>query len=405
VSILRRLLAYGRAVLKWDACLDAIRDWRKQGQIPTSVVVRSVVAMCLCRLGSLNALGQTSGSGTWRRWLGRALPSPDTIGRVAGLVDLDGVRAFGHHLYERLKRGKALNAPAHGLIAAVVDGHELHASYKRHCPGCLERKIQTANGERIQYYHRLAAVSLVLRDLQLMLDAEAILPGEDEVAAALRLLERVVKQYPRAFDLVQGDALYADSRFFNWAIDHGKHALAVLKDDRRDLLQDARRLFEDIPPSFVQDGGVRQECRDLAGFTTWPQVKTPVRVVASRESRTIRRQLDGKEEELVTDWFWVTTLPKTHATTGVVVRIGHGRWGIENQGFNELVNEYHADHVYRHEPTAIVMFWLMTQLCMNVFMAFFIRNLKPAVQKAFTMRHVARLMLAELYLPLVRAPT
>jgi hypothetical protein len=405
VSILRRLLAYGRAVLKWDAPLDAIRDGRKQGQIPTSVVVRSVVAMCLCRLGSLNALAQTAGSGILRRWLGQALPSPDTIGRVAGLVDMEGLRALGHHLYERLKRGKALSAPAHGLIAAIVDGHELHASYKRHCSGCLERKIQTAHGERIQYYHRVVAVSLVLRDLQLMLDAEAILPGEDEVAVALRLLERVVKQYPRAFDLVQGDALYADPRFFNWAIDHGKHAMAVLKDDRRDLLQDAMRLFQDVAPSCTQDGKVARECRDLEGFTTWPQVKTPVRVVASRESRSIRRQLDGKVKESLADWLWVTTLPKAHASTGAVLQIGHRRWSIENQGFNELVNQYHADHVYRHEPTAIVVFWLLAQLCLNVFMAFFIRNLKPAVRKAFTMRHVARLMLAELYLPLVRAPT
>ncbi|MFH0981094.1 MAG: hypothetical protein V2A79_06115 [Planctomycetota bacterium] len=42
---------------------------------------------------------------------------------------------------------------------------------------------------------------------------------------------------------------------------------------------------------------------------------------------------------------------------------------------------------------------------LNVFVAFFRRNLKPAVQKAVSMLHVARLMLAELYLPLARGPT
>ena len=258
--------------MKWDAPLEAIRDGRKQGRIPTSVILRAVLAMCFCRLGSLNALGQTAASGTWRRWLGQGLPSPDTIGRVACLVDLEGVRALGHHLYVRLKRGKALAPPAHGLLAAILDGHELHASYKRHCPGCLERKIQTASGERIQYYHRVVALSLTTRDLRLMLDAEPILPGEDEVAAALRLLDRVVRQYPRAFDLVQGDALYADPRFFHWAIQHGKYALAVLKDDRRDLLQDAQRLFEDMSPTSVRDGNCLRECWDLEGFTTWPLV-------------------------------------------------------------------------------------------------------------------------------------
>jgi hypothetical protein len=391
--------------LKWDAPLEAIQDGRKQGRIPTTAVVRAILAMCFCRLGSLNALGQTKPSPFWRGWLGEGLPSPDTLGRVACLVDLQGVRALAHHLYERLKRAKALKAPPHGLIAAIVDGHEMHATYRRHCPGCLERQIETDRGKRTQYYHRVVAVSLATRDVTLLLDAEAILPGEDEVAAALRLLDRVIRDYPRAFDLIQGDALYADPRFFNWAIAHGKYALAVLKDDRRDLLQDAQRLFEDMSPTSVRHRDCLRECWDLEGFRTWPQVKVPVRVIRSRETCSTRRQLDRQMHTQTTQWYWVTTLPMPQAPTGAVVDIGHGRWGIENQGFNELVNQYHADHVYRHEPTAMLVFWLLTQLALNVFVAFFGRNLKPAVQKACSMLHVARLMLSELYLPMARAQT
>jgi len=391
--------------LKWDAPLEAIRDGRVQGRIPTSVIVRAVVAMGLCRLGSLNALGQTKGSSFWSRWLGHALPSPDTIGRVAGLVDVESLRALGHHVYERLKRGKALMPPSHGLLALVVDGHETHATYKRHCPGCLERTIHAANGDRTQYYHRLVDASLVTADMHVLLDAEPILPGQDEVAVAVGLLDRLVRDYPRAFDVVGGDALYADPRFFNWAVDHGKHALAVLKNDRRDLLQDAQRLFEDQPPTVVRDASPRRQCWDMEGFTTWPQVKVPVRVVASHETRQVRRQLDGQLEQEVSQWYWVTTLGAKQASTGAVAQMGHHRWGIENEGFNELVNQYHADHVYRHEPTALLVFWLLTQLCLNVFTAFFTRNLKPAARKAFSMLHVARLMLAELYLPPTHAPT
>ena len=392
-------------MLGWEAAIDTVSDHRVQAQIPTSVVVRAVLGMGLCRLGSLNALGQTKDSSFWSRWLGRALPSPDTIGRVAGFVDVESLRALGHHIYERLKRGKALSPPPHGLLALVVDGHETHATYKRHCPGCLERTLHTDHGDRVQYYHRLVDASLVTADLHVLLDAEPILPGEDEVAAALRLLDRLIRDYPRAFDVVQGDALYADPRFFHWAIDHGKHALAVLKNDRRDLLQDARRLFEDLPPTVVQVASPRRECWDLEGFTTWPQVKVPVRVVHSHETRQVRQQLDRRMKEDVTDWYWVTTLPAKIASTGAVVQMGHHRWGIENEGFNELVNQYHADHVYRHEPTAMLVFWLLTQLCLNVFAAFFRRNLKPAVRSAFSMLHVARLLLAELYLPHARAPT
>jgi hypothetical protein len=383
--------------LGWEGPLDAVTDARKQGQIPTRVILRSVVVMILSRLGSLNALEQTRPSGFWGRWLGRKLPSADTVGRVCNLVDLQGVRQVQHQIYDRLKRGKALADLVPGLSLAVVDGHECHATYRQRCGGCLERTIHAETGDRLQYYHRYVAVQIVAKDLCLALDIEPVLPGEDEVATTLRLLDRVVQDYPRAFDVIAGDAKYADPRFFHWALDHGKHALAVLKDDRRDLLQDAERLFADQPPTSVRDGTVRRECWDLEGFRTWPQVRLPVRVVRARETRSIRRQLDRQVEQLVSEWTWVTTLPKKLAPTGEVVVMGHDRWCIENEGFNELVNQWHANHVYKHEPTAMLVLCLLTLICLNLFLAFYQRNLKPAVRAAASMLLVSRRIAAELH--------
>ena len=391
-------------MLRWDAALKSIRDRRKQGRIPTEAIVRAVLTMFFCRLGSLHALGQTRGSSWWPRALGRALPSPDTIGRVGGLIELDDVRALGWQVYTRLKRGKALRPPAHGWLTALLDGHEVHASYQRHCAGCLERTIHTQRGDRIQYYHRVVSVSLMTQDLRVLLDAEPVRAGEDEIATALRLLDRVVQAYPRAFDLVQGDGLYTDPRFFQWAAAHGKYALSVLKNERRDLLQEAQQLFDSMPPVTVQEEKVRRECWDLEGFRTWPQVGVPVRVIRSRETRRVRRQLDRQVHEEHSEWYWATTLPRRQAPTGTVVHLGHGRWDIENQGFNELVNRWHADHVYRHDPTALLVFWLLAQLCLTVFYAFFRRNLKPAARAAMSMLHVSRLLTAELYRSPTRAP-
>lgn len=72
------------------------------------------------------------------------------------------------------------------------------------------------------------ALSLVGSDFYLMLDAEPQRPGEDEVAAALRLLDRVLQAYPRAFDAVVADGLCAVGPVFNhivqmvnqWHADH-----------------------------------------------------------------------------------------------------------------------------------------------------------------------------------------
>ena len=359
--------------------------------------MRAVAVMFLSRLGSLNALEQTQPSRWWPRWLRGEMPSADTIGRVSALSDPSDVRAVHHHLYSRLKRIKAIEPPSHGLMAGILDGHESHATFRRCCSGCLRRTVHTKDGDRIQYYHRYVALALLGRDAYLMVDAEPQRPGEDEVAAALRLLDRFLLAYPRAFDVLLADGLYADSRVFNYLIAKGKDVMAVLKDDRRDLVQDARALFAPTVPLAIEDDRCRRLCWDMEGFTSWPQVNEPVRVVRSLETRTVRRQLDGQLEDVRSDWLWVTTLAQAKAPTRAAVQLGHARWTIENQGFNEMVTRWHADHVYRHEPTAMLVLWLLAMACLNLFLAFYRRNLKPAVRRSVSMLHVSRLIAAELY--------
>jgi len=377
--------------------LDAVCDARRQPQIPTPVVMRALAVLFLVRLGSLNALAQTRRQPFWCRWLGSDLPSADTLGRVASQVEISDLRAVQQQVYVRLKRGKALPAPVHGLIAAVVDGHESHATFRRHCPGCLTRTIHAAGGDRTQYYHRHVSLQLVGADWTLLVDAEPQRPGEDEVAAALRLLERVLARYPRAFEVLVADGLYADPRVFNFVFTHGKDILAVLKDNHPALLEDARSLFATLTPT---SGRYRlRTCQwwDLVGFTTWPQVAASIRIVRSVETWSVQRQRDGQVEPQQTEWFWVTTLAPTPAPTAAVVQLGHARWAIENAGFNELVTRWHADHVYRHEPTALLVFTLLAMLCLNVFLMFYRRDLKPAARQAASRLHVARLITAELY--------
>ena len=385
--------------------MDAIRDSRRRPQIAARTIVRAVVVMFLSRRGSLHALEQTRPSQFWARWLGQEMPSADSIGRICSRMDASGVRASVHQVYSRLKRMKALEPPAHGLMQAVVDGHETTASRKRCCSECCQRILHTEAGDVVEYYHRHAVLRLVGQDLSLMLDAEPVRPGEDELAASRRLVERVLDGYPRAFDVVAGDALYANTEWFKFVLARGKHALAVLKDNRPNLVEDARTLFGVLPASLDEPAGNRRRRYwDSDGFTSWPELAPRVRVVRSLETYTVRRQLDKREEELTSDWLWVTTLPKPRASTQAVVNMGHDRWTIENQGFNELVNRWHADHVYKHKPTALLVFFLFALLCLNVFVAFYRRNLKPAARKAVNMLHVAQLIATELYASILAGP-
>jgi hypothetical protein len=346
-------------------------------------------------------IGLGSHSRFFRRWLGQSVCSAGSVGRVMALTEAGGLRRGIHHLYDRLKRNKAL--PDHrGLAVAVLDGHESHASYRRHCPGCLERILRTGQTERTQYYHRQVTLMLLPGSrpgcvpVRFLLDHEPQRAGEDEVATALRLLERVLGSYPRGCDLVLADALYATAPFFSFLLARGKHALTVLKDDRRNLCRDAAARFAACPPEAGRFRSRKCLWWDFPGLLSWPQVKVAVRVIRSQETHTVRRQLDGEDEQLTSDWVWVTTLPAQSVPTGRVVALGHQRWDIENYGFNELVKGWHADHIYRHDPNAIECFLLLAFLACNLFQTFFALNLKPQIRKGRTRAFWSSLMATEI---------
>ena len=403
ITVLRRLIAYSEKIFDLSRDIVApISDRRPEPRISTAAVVKSALVMFWARIGSLNALELAAGSRFWKTWLGEPAGSADTVGRVHALLDPDGLRQGIHHIYDCLKRNKAL-PDFQGMAVAVLDGHESHASYLRHCSGCLQRTIHFETGARVQFYHRQVTLMLLphaprgRNPVRLLLDHEPQRAGEDEVATALRLLARVIPAYPRAFDLLLVDALYAKAPFFNFLIARGKHALVVLKDDRRNLYQDVAGLFVRIAP---KSGSYRsRQCSwwDFPDLVSWPQVNAPVRVVRSLETYSVRRQADKKDAVQTSDWIWATTLPPTQVSTERVVRFGHQRWDIENYGFNELVNEWHADHVFKHDSSAIECFLLVAFLAYNIFHAFLTLNLKPDARKGRTQIFWARLIAAELY--------
>ena len=87
-----------------------------------------------------------------------------------------------------------------------------------------------------------------------------------------------------------------------------------------------------------------------------------------------------------------------------MIALGHRRWDVENQGFHEMATRWHADHVYKHPPTARLVFWRLARICLTVFVAFDTRNLKPAARRNASMLHLSRLISAELYRAIPAGP-
>jgi hypothetical protein len=311
-------------------------------------------------------------------------------------MNVDDVRAVLRAHYAQRRRKKTLAPLPGGLRMLIVDGHEMFASYLKCCPDCLEREVACKDGVRIQYYHRYVAAFLLCGSGRLILDLELQRKGEGEIAAATRLLGRLCEDYPRAFDLVAGDALYLDPTLCQLVLGHHKDFMAVLKNENRDLIQDFRGLSGRIEPVELDYKNKHCTGRDLEGFNSWTQLGADVRVVSSEEVATVRRQRTKEEETISSAWLWATSLTKEKAATPAVM-LGHGRWEIENRVFNELGTYWHGDHMYYPDANAILVIFLLLFVVYNVFHAWLSRGIKPQLRQRHSIGYFAKMMAAQFY--------
>jgi len=78
----------------------------------------------------------------------------------------------------------------------------------------------------ISYYHRIVVAQIVGVFICIPLDLEPIVPCEDEVQVASRLIEKIIKKYPKGFDVVTVDSLYLRASFVKLIKSHGKKLYA-----------------------------------------------------------------------------------------------------------------------------------------------------------------------------------
>ena len=242
----------------------------------------------------------------------------------------------------------------------------------------------------IECHHKGVVAHLIGYDIPVVLDVEMLQPGEGEIVAARRLLERLLVRYGRFFDVVLGDALYLESHLFNLCLAHRKHALAVLKANNRSLLEDASSLMRGPADLVRQEGDRLIRYWDEEGFSH-PPIEAPLRVLRTEEvtSRSTHRAGTLVREDQDSTWVWATTIPKSQISSEVLCRIAHQRWQIENRTFNALSRDWGLDHCFRHHPVAIVNFILALFIAHTLVQCFYRLNMKEQLRRRFTAIAVA----------------
>ena len=337
-------------------------DARTHPEISPASVFLALFHAFVFRLPSFQQLDTELSHAYLHHWLGAERPFHDDVLRYSLCsFNLEPLQQMLVETNRRLKRRKALDAGrVQGHLVAALDGIEVLSSFSRCCESCLQRRVtlQDESGrsfERLQYYHRVVGCQMVSSPVKPFLAVEWLRPGEGEDTAALRLLARLPELYgSRFFDILLLDSLYAQAPLLKLAKRIGWEVVISLKQEKRDLYQDALGLFQARGPD--QTFSERQEGKTYE-VRLWEEFglpfsrdhPQPLRVVRTQEelSETHYRGPQKQTETTSHEWLWVTSLSAAFVAP-LVRRLGHARWKNENNGWMDLTQHWALKHGFLH---------------------------------------------------------
>jgi len=380
---LAQFLGYVTKVFSFGRVVRSVRSDRPYPTIPTRCLFLSLVLGVVIRAGSYLDISKQTKRRRWRHlihWDKRI--SDDAFYYVSERFFLEDLRQSLAEANKTLKANKALEScKINGLLFLSLDANEHFHSRSRCCPCCCQREIQETDAEGrkhtvTEYYHRYVFAQLNGPKLNVLLDLEPIRPGEGEAEAAVRLLGRIRRVYGARFlDAVTVDSWYVQGPFLKAVEKLGWAWVVVLKQERMEVLKEARALSAGQEPALKFEDQTRErqvklwEIKDLDFSESYER---KVRVVHSEESWIENKVVGGKKisQPQTSHWWWMVSEGLQGYPCKVVYEAGHRRWGIENKAFNELTQFYHLEHCYHHEPVAMLAQMLIVMMGFVLFSAY-----------------------------------
>jgi len=401
--------------------LRSFSDERRDPVIPTFDVVNSLFHAALFRLPSINALEGDLRETDFQKLIGRKpeqgvkVFSAEVISNVLDKLDLEGPRDGIEDILWKAERNKAFREGSYGAMRCVaIDGWEPFASYYRHCPHCLVRKIKVKNPEngemeeRQQYYHRYVVAMLLGPVIDFVLAIEPVRNDEarravgekagheGELTAAQRLIGSLHDTYGSFIDALVLDALYANGPLMTKLDEFNYGGFIVLKKEHNQPLEEALALWKDQDPCAEYDDPDKKEHIDLwdAGdLETLDTYKGKVRVIRAVITKT------NKDSTPKTWCFGIVGKRARKVGLRTAVKIIRSRWHIENTAFHQWVQYWNLSHVYRHTANALLAVLLLWTLVFNLLQLFIYRRLKRPRKPndpTNTIRHIVEVMLRDL---------
>lgn len=400
---LHQFLKYAIDVYNIGRTLQKLKDGRRDPKHSTYSVTMALLMAAVLRVPSLNQLEQLLSEPGYRQLLGFGSKRPqkkpaisaDTFADVLDSLDIETLQEAGVSLIREAERNKAFRDDTFGTYRAVaIDGWEPFSTTHRHCSGCLTREVRVKvdeddDGKPIykkvtQYYHRFVVAMLLAPTMDLVLAIEPVLSSdlrpdeekvgrhEGELTAALRLIDRLHRDYGSFIDAFAMDALYACGPVFEKLERYRYGGFITTKRKKAEPYRMAHEIWQTrpVPDSVAEDPvtGETVQFWEEKGVDTLSTFTGSVDMLMA-----VVQRKNGKQST----WALARVGEKAKRVSNLLaLRILRARWHIENTAFHQWIKHWDFDHCYRHTPNAIHAVMLIWTMAFNLMQLFFYRRLK-----------------------------
>ena len=348
----------------WDA-LSQVRDPRNQSYITYSncTLMMTRILSAIFYISSMRKSSEELNSriaienvGAFCRQELEELPYWETINDQLKRIDPDELSEVIPRMVFDLIRSRAFED---GRIRnrywqIIIDATQIFSSQKP-LDGNYTYRVHNKGKENeyIEYCYYVLEAKIVLRnDIIVSIMSEFIENTDVEYKkqdcernAALRLLERLKKQFPRLPICISGDSLYAYDGFFQRCEEYGWRFLVRFKEGSIPTMQQEFDALKDLQKNKSKKAD--EEYDFVTGIDYHGNHINYVHFA----------------QNCGAIFNFLTNLPVTKKNVAETVFFGRRRWTIENQGFNAQKNHgYFIEHLFSRNCQAMKNHYYLIQL-------------------------------------------
>lgn len=308
---------------------------------------------------------------------------PDTLAYYAERVPCEAVENVLASMTTRLIRMKALDAfRLYGYFPIAIDGSQICTFEHEPWPGCPHRNL--SNGS-VQYFSYVldaklvtpCGMALTLATEMLSNEGNEVFDKQDcELKAFPRLIEKLLRQFPRTQLCLLLDSLYANQNVIRLIeAQRWKYVITFKEGSMPERFPEAVTLAN-LQKEHRLSVTLPKTTQTFRWAEHLPVAEFTPNVLFCREQ---------PEEDEATRFVWLTNF---HLSQNRVQHIankgGRLRWKIENEGFNVQKNDgYEMEHPYSEHPNGFRIFYVLLLIAHYITQLILHGNLIRALARSF----------------------